>query len=148
MNVLMAPIEDEHLVDDFFSDTDTPIIEGIRFDEAVDRVAADELDRQASAAIVLNFERAQQQGDFIRLQQMAMVLGAMACLHDHMQGLANNLADRYLAESFGEHDHDKLQSAQTLLSEDEEEGVWPKNKKKKSRKSRTLLSYFFSEPKK
>lgn len=134
--------DQQTLFDDLFEGVDIEAIEGIHFDEALDRVAANELDRQASAAIVFNFERAQRQGDFIQIQEMAIVLGAMACMHDHLQEFSRQLTNSYVSD-FTEslqasHDHDVHDHDE----DDEEDGLNSRRKKKKAKKN--LFSLFFA----
>lgn len=44
-------------------------------------------------------------GEFERVQQMAMVLGAMACTHDHIQEFSMKASEQY-ADAFGGSKHD------------------------------------------
>lgn len=56
------------------------------------------------------FNDAEAMQDIQRLSEMAMTLGAMACLHPHMESFANEMGEKYgkkHSENDG-HDHDKI----------------------------------------
>ena len=85
---------------------------GYKFDELT-AIAADQPDDffAMSAIRTLVFE-AKDRGFVDQALQMAMTLGAMACTHNHLQGLANEIGE-IVEDKFGAHDdndghtHDK-----------------------------------------
>ncbi|HVV67400.1 MAG TPA: hypothetical protein VHB72_05050 [Candidatus Saccharimonadales bacterium] len=67
---------------------------GIRFDELIELSASqpdDELALHSLREVVLE---ARDRGQIDMAFQMAMTLGAMACLHPHMEGLANSAGEQ------------------------------------------------------
>ncbi|QQS18513.1 hypothetical protein IPL68_00095 [Candidatus Saccharibacteria bacterium] len=101
----------------FFSDTlsfsDDEIVDmfDATFDELAARVAEGPSDEEAFTAIKSLVGEVQSRGYVEQAIQMAMTLGAMACNHNHMQGLANEVGQLLLGESDhikdDGHDHDK-----------------------------------------
>jgi hypothetical protein len=141
---VQTPEEEVTYFEDFFVDFDAPCIEEISFDAALDRAAASELDIAASVAITKHFERAKAHGDLIRLQEMAMVLGAAACMHDHLQQLSGDLTSTFFDPNnthsdFGSpHQHDEEGCGDD--EDDEGSPTWFFGKRLK-RKKRKLLNY-------
>ena len=74
---------------DFF-DTAPELDIELSFDQALDRAVADETDVLAFSLLTTHLDRARERGDMTRLFEMSMVLGATACMHDHMQQFSNN----------------------------------------------------------
>ena len=81
------------------------------FDKALDRAAANAADFEAFSAISLSMDEARASNDLSMLREMAMTLGAMACMHDHLQQLSTETTEKFADSLFGSqdnhgHDHD------------------------------------------
>lgn len=66
---------------------------GCTFDELSMIVARQPDDKLALDALRRLITEVRDQGYIEQAMQMAMTLGAMACMHDHMQGLANDVGN-------------------------------------------------------
>lgn len=67
------------------------------FDVALDQAVTNWGDEAASALVAV-FDKVRSEGDFDRLAQMAMVLGATACVHDHLQELSTDITKSFSSE--------------------------------------------------
>lgn len=102
-----------------------PILdEEIDFDAALTRAASDAMDIAAFAAISQSFERAKAAGDFAQIQQMAMVLGATACMHDHLQAFSNALTSSFEPDIMGK-------KVATLDLDDDDDDETPASRRKR-----------------
>ena len=95
--------------DEFFSGvdgfSDDEIVDklGASFDELTARAAEGQSDEEVFTAIRSLVGEVQSRGYVEQAMQMAMTLGAMACTHNHLQGLANEIGGNL----FGVQTHDK-----------------------------------------
>lgn len=95
-------------------------------------------DDSAFSIIRSSMDYMQTNGEFARVQQMAMVLGATACMHDHMQGISGQMSERF-QWTLGDNNTDDIVSkhdhSDGATHEDEEDFEWVNGKKvKKKRK--------------
>lgn len=78
---------------------------GMKFDE-LSEIVANQPDNELAYAAVKNLVvEARDSGYVDRAMQMAMTLGAMACTHNHMQGLANEVGSMF-DDAFSSHGKD------------------------------------------
>lgn len=78
---------------------------GMKFDE-LSEIVANQPDNELAYAAVKNLVvEARDSGYVDRAMQMAMTLGAMACMHNHMQGLANEVGSMF-DDAFSSHGKD------------------------------------------
>ena len=118
---------------------DGPVIDlDLDFTKFSERAALNSLDQEAFAGISATIERARDSGDLARVYQMAMTIGAMACLHDHMQGLASDINDSIFGKSdfdavnhFGESSGLLKDSHTDEDDDDDEDDNWGRKKKKR-----------------
>lgn len=100
------------------------------FDEALDRAVLDAQDELAFSAMKTHIERARDNGDIERLFEMSMVIGAMACMHDHMREFSENFD--MMKDGHNEHDgHDHGESSE-------------KSKKSKKNDKKKKRTWFFA----
>lgn len=93
---------------DIFAEAPMLDIEIPDFDLALDRAVLDQHDELAFSALTTHLERAREQGDLTRLYEMSMVLGATACLHDHLQSFASSfdaMSENVTEGTHDDHDH-------------------------------------------
>lgn len=80
------------------------------FDAALEEAVSKELIEEATAILMPHFERAREAGDFDQIARMSMELGALACMHDHLQPVSNSLTESFMGKDSEEdhtgHDHD------------------------------------------
>ncbi|HIA91916.1 TPA: hypothetical protein EYO12_02240 [Candidatus Saccharibacteria bacterium] len=105
----MEVLAGEFDLDDFFSNApEAKDVSGndidLDFDAALSRAVDDKDDQEAFAALTWHIETVQENGDLTRLAEMSMVLGTTACMHDHMQEMANSV-DMFGAHNKDSHDH-------------------------------------------
>lgn len=96
------------------------------FDQALERAVLDENDDLAFKALTSHLEQAREVGDLERLYEMSMVLGATACMHDHMREFADGFDVMNEHESHDGHSHD----------EGKHDNEKEKSKKKKDKKTK------------
>jgi hypothetical protein len=121
---------------------ETPRIDDslIDFDQALKRAAENVSDDEAFAAMNSHFKAAEAQGDLTAIYTMAMTIGAMACLHDHLQTYADEVSSLLSPDSHKDgdgHQHEKHKDS-------------PKSeeKKKKSKKKEAVnwFAWLFARP--
>lgn len=78
---------------------------GTTFDDLAARVAEGPSDEEAVAAVRSLLVEVKARGYVEQAMQMAMTLGAMACTHNHMQGLANEVGSMF-DDAFSSHGKD------------------------------------------
>ena len=86
-------------------------------------------------------------GEFERVQQMAMTIGAMACNHEHLQAQSEGISDRFSdilsTNTLKKHDHDHSDSSLHKHDDDDDEyNVFGKKKSKKSKSKKKTVNYF------
>lgn len=71
-------------------------------------------------------------GEFERVQRMAMEIGAMACMYDHMQGLSQQTEERYSSiltvDGHDDHGHDHDKDSDDSDDSDDYEFTWVNGK--------------------
>ena len=65
------------------------------FDQLLTQAAANVSDTQAFLELKTQFATIHEAGQVEQLMQMAMALGATACLHPHLEGLATEMSGLY-----------------------------------------------------
>ena len=88
-----------------FSDQEIQARFGATFDELTEIAAQNPSEREAFTAIRSLVVEMKSRGYIDQAMQMAMVLGAVACNHNHMQELANDVG-KLVADSGDIHDDD------------------------------------------
>lgn len=79
---------------------------GLFFEDLLAQAVEAPSDAQAQAALSLHVEAVIEQGDAERLMTMSVVLGATACMHPHLENLANTLGEQVMPhDKHGGHDH-------------------------------------------
>lgn len=132
-------------VEDFeahFNFEDAPMVDDLLFDEAIGRAASDALDTEAFTAITNSFQAAQERGDLGRIQRMAMLLGATACMHNHLQEFSESITTNYLEQfeqGFQPGSHDRHNHGDEEEDEDDGGWSWLLGKKRRKVKKRPLL---------
>lgn len=85
---------------------DAPMVdELVLFDNALLRAADDVNDSEAFKVLVGSLEKARSAGDIDQLYSMAMSLSSMACLHVHLEDLANQAGEGLWGDD--NHDHER-----------------------------------------
>jgi hypothetical protein len=83
------------------------------FDLALLRLSADPLDTEATEALYFQLNEARASNNLNRLYSMAMTVGAMACLHDHLQPLAERFQTSVSDEHAGDGYHERTIKSNT-----------------------------------
>jgi hypothetical protein len=128
----LAQLEKELQTEEWLHDFESVDAAQLRFDEGLHKAILQ--DEDAFSMIVSSMEFMRTSGEFTRVQQMAMVLGATACTHQHMQEMSQQTSSLFtdvLQSNHGSkhahddhHDHDH----------DDDDDTDSKKKKKKAKK--------------
>lgn len=100
------------------------------FDDVLTRAANDPVDIEAFLAITTHIERARAEGDLSLLYGQVMALGAVACMHDHMEQFADRHSENIFKSS---HEYDNNRHHNKALTDDKNKKKKKKEKKKYSR---------------
>ena len=97
------------------------------FDDGVERAILN--DDEAFGIIVSTMEYMRISGELHNMAQMAMVLGAVACSHDHMQDFANNTSNSILESLTGKKDSENQQAKEEKTKKHDADCTFSKNGK-------------------
>lgn len=117
MQTLQEPIEFQPTLlpfDDNLLMQLSPIEEmelGTQFDQLLAMAAEQPDDELVFDGIRKIMTEAKERGDIDSVMQMAMTLGAMACLHSHMQNLANEAGKEHIGDHIENQEHNKSHCA-------------------------------------
>jgi hypothetical protein len=95
-------------------------------------------DESAFSLVRESMEYMYSNGDFERVQRMAMEIGAMACMHDHMQEFSSQTSEKFGDILLGSNNHSDNDghehSAKGLKVDDDDEYEWVNGKKKRKKR--------------